>query len=248
MSHPVRLTRALVLAGALALVPASAAQAAVGDISTVAGTGTQGLSGDGGPAVSAQLRFPIGVAPLPGGGYLVADQVNNRVRRVNGSGTITTVAGTTAGFSGDGGPATAAQMSAPSDVAVLPDGSILISDSNNNRIRKVDTSGIITTVAGTGAAAFSGDGGPASAAAIRPIYCKFGTRITYLIADVDNHRIRQVSPTGFISTVAGTGVAGYGGDGGSATSAAARLNTPFDVSFISATDFLIADRNNPRIR
>ena len=219
MSHPVRLTRALVLAGALALVPASAAQAAVGDISTVAGTGTQGLSGDGGPAVSAQLRFPIGVAPLPGGGYLVADQVNNRVRRVNGSGTITTVAGTTAGFSGDGGPATAAQMSAPSDVAVLPDGSILISDSNNNRIRKIDTSGIITTVAGTGAAAFSGDGGPASAAAIRfPFGIDAAPDGSYLIADVDNHRIRQVSPTGFISTVAGTGVAGYGGDGGSATS------------------------------
>ncbi len=249
MHDPLRLTRALVLAGALAVVPASAAHAAVGDISTVAGTGTAAFSGDGGPAVAAQLSFPIGVAPLPGGGYLIADQVNNRVRRVDGSGTITTVAGTTAGFSGDGGPATSAQMSAPSDIAVLPDGSFLISDSNNNRIRKVSSSGIITTVAGTGAAAYSGDNGPATAAAIRfPFGIDAAPDGSYLIADVDNHRIRQVSPTGFISTVAGTGVAGYGGDGGSATAATARLNTPFGVSFISATDFLIADRNNHRIR
>ena len=102
--------------------------------------------------MSQVLDAATGTAPAEAPSGLKPVKVNNRVRRVDGSGTITTVAGTTAGFSGDGGPATAAQMSAPSDVAVLPDGSILISDSNNNRIRKIDTSGIITTVAGTGAA------------------------------------------------------------------------------------------------
>ncbi len=129
---------------------APSASAATNVISTVAGNGTAGFSGDGGPATASELNTPLSVSPTPDGGYLITDQGNSSVRRVAPDGTITTVAGNgTAGFSGDGGPATQAELNAPCDAEQLPDGSVLIADANNNRIRRVAPDGVITTVVGT---------------------------------------------------------------------------------------------------
>lgn len=230
-----------------ALLPASAG-AATNDISTVAGTGTSGFSGDGGPASAAELNTPISVTPTPDGGFLIADQGNNRVRRVAPDGTITTIAGTgVAGFSGDGGAATQAELNAPSDAARLPDGSILIADSNNNRVRRVAPDGTITTVVGTGAASFSGDNGPATSATLSfPTDIDVASDGTYYISDNDNNRIRVVSPDGTIRTYAGDGTAGGGGDGGPATSA--QLSGPSSVSVIAGGGLLIAEGDGDRVR
>jgi ribosomal protein S11 len=219
-----------------------------GTITTVAGTGAAGFSGDGGPAVAAELDSPDGVAATADGGFLIADTFNNRVRRVSPAGTITTVAGTgTAGFSGDGGPATAAELSAPVAVAATADGGFLIADANNNRVRRASPAGTITTVAGTGTAGFSGDGGPATAAEISD---PEGVAATadggFLIADTANNRVRRVSPAGTITTVAGTGTAGFSGDGGPAI--AAELDSPEGVAATADGGFLIADTGNNRVR
>lgn len=124
-----------------------------GIITTVAGNGTDGFSGDGGPATEAQLNAPSDVAVMPDGGFLIADELNHRIRRVTPDGRITTVAGiNSGGFSGDGGPALAAQLDGPHGVAVAPDGSILIAERNNRRVRRVSPTGIITTIAGDGTA------------------------------------------------------------------------------------------------
>ena len=150
------------VAAALAVAAATApgAAAATGFAFTAAGT-TEGFGGDGGPARTAQLDLPSDVSVLPDGGYLVADTNNHRIRRVGADGRITTVAGTTMGFGGDGGPATQAQLNNPDGVAVLPGGGFLIADTDNFRVRRVDAGGTITTVAGAGTAGVSGDGGPA---------------------------------------------------------------------------------------
>src|SRR5688572_7063130 len=138
-----------------------------GTITTVAGNGVQGFSGDGGPATSASFRFPIGVAVDAFRNIYVADGDNNRVRRINPAGIITTVAGDGIGrFSGDGGPAVNASINVPSDVVVDASGNLYIADGGNNRVRRVDPSGIITTVAGTGTGGFSGDGGAATQAVL----------------------------------------------------------------------------------
>ena len=230
-------------ATAAAFAPASAG-AATNNIFTVTGT-SAGLSGDGGPATAAQLANPSGVAPTADGGYLIADASNNRIRRVSPGGTITTVAGTSAGLSGDGGPATAAQLNFPAGVAPTADGGYLIADLSNNRIRRVSPGGTITTVAGT-SAGLSGDGGPATAAQLSG---PFGVAPTadggYLIADQSNNRIRRVSPGGTITTVAGT-TQGLSGDGGPAT--AAQLGGPTGVAPTADGGFLIADFGNHRIR
>src|SRR5262249_1654898 len=144
-----------------ALVFPQASGAATNNIFTVAGTGA--VLGDGGPATAAQLNAPVGVAATPDGGFLVTTPGNQRVRRVSPDGPITTVAGAngSGGFSGDGGPATAAQLNGPIGVAATADGGFLIGDSVNARVRRVSADGTITTAAGTGTEGFSGDGGPA---------------------------------------------------------------------------------------
>jgi hypothetical protein len=231
----------------LAFLPASAG-AATNLISTLAGNGTRGFSGDGGPATASELNGPLSATLTPDGGFLIADQSNSRVRRVAPDGTITTVAGSgVAGFSGNGGPATAAEFNAPSDAARLPDGSIVIADSNNNMVRRVAPDGVITTAVGTGAAGFSGDNGPATAATLSfPSDIAVASDGTYLISDNDNNRIRSVSPNGTITTVAGDGRAGGGGDGGPAT--AAQLSGPSAVSVIAGGGFLIAEEDGNRVR
>jgi sugar lactone lactonase YvrE len=207
-----------------------------------------GFAGDGGPARLASLRCPHSVVVAPDGAAIIADSGNNRVRRVDINGVITTVAGTgESGFSGDGGPATAARLKHPKGLALAPDGSLLIADSLNNRIRRVDRYGIITTIAGTGAETVSGDGGPATAASLkRPRTLAVSPDGSVLVAEPLANRIRRIDPQGIISTVAGTGAAGFGGDGGSAVQAL--LHTPRGVGVDEAGNVYIADSLNNRIR
>lgn len=218
-----------------------------GLITTVAGTGTAGFSGDGGPASAATLNGPNGVAVDADGAILIADTGNTRIRRVSTTGVITTIAGTgTAGFSGDGGPATDAQLNFPARLAVAPSGDIVFSDVSNHRIRKISPSGAIATVAGTGTAGFSGDGGPATSAELHlPGGLAFDRGGNILIADANNGRVRRVTPTGTITTIAGNGVLGpSSGDGGFATAAAM---SPADVATDDAGNILVADTNH-RVR
>lgn len=296
--------------------------AATGMISTVAGSGATGSLGDGGTATTAQLGAPsgggsvgvTGVAVDAAGNIYVADGTNNKIRRVDVStGIISTYAGTgVAGFSGDGGAATAAQLSAPRGLAIDVLGNVYISDAGNNRIRMViAATGTIITIAGNGTSGYTGDGvvatttrinavrgltvdatgnvyiadqgnnrirriaaftniittvagtgtggntisGPATAAQISgPLDVKFDALGNMYIADAGNHRIKRVNTSGIISVVAGpntttTLMGNYGGDGSSATSSNARLSTPASIAILSNPNyFYISDRGNNKIR
>jgi uncharacterized protein (TIGR03437 family) len=223
-----------------------------GTITTVAGNGVAGFAGDGGPATSAALWAPWGVTVDASGNFYIGDRLNNRVRKVTPSGTITTVAGSgppgfSAGFAGDGGSATIAKLSSPHDVALDPDGNLYIADYGNNRIRKVAPNGTITTAVGSGSQGYSGDGGPATRAALSsPSGVNVDAFGNLNIADSGNNRVRRVTPNGPISTVAGTGVPGFSGDGGPATGAA--LFTPSRVVVDAAGNLYISDFNNHGIR
>jgi sugar lactone lactonase YvrE len=217
-----------------------------GIITTVAGNGSQGYSGDGGAATNASLRFPSGVAVDASGNLFIADMVS-RVRKVNPNGIITTLAGNgSPGFSGDGSAATNASLYNPLGVAVDAAGNLFIADKGNNRIRKVNTGGIITTVAGNGSSGYSGDGGAAINAGL---YNPAGVAVdgfgNLFIADRSN-RIRKVDTNGIITTVAGNGDSGYSGDGDAATNAS--LYLPQGVAVDASGNFFIADRSNNRIR
>ena len=219
-----------------------------GVITTIAGTGERGFGGDGGPAVEAQLRSPTGVAVDGAGNVYIADQSNRRIRKVDSSGVITTIAGTgERGVGGDDGPAVEAQLRAPTGVAVDSAGNVYIADQSNPRIRKVDSSGIITTIAGTGEFGFSGDGGPAvEAQLIAPYGVAVDSAGNVYIADRSNPRIRKVDSLGVITTIAGTGERGIGGDGGPAIEA--QLMPSNGAAVDGAGNVYIADRSNPRIR
>jgi sugar lactone lactonase YvrE len=220
-----------------------------GIITTIAGNGTGGYGGDGGPATSAMLWNP-GFLNVDGAGNVyVSDNQNQRIRKINIiTGIITTVAGNgTVGYSGDGGLATSARLCYPNGVFVDNPGNIYIGDAANNVIRKVNTSGIISTIAGTGVGGFSGDGGPATAAKLNIPQCIYVDDLgNILFTDSDNDRVRKISTSGIITTIAGTGVAGYSGDGGLAT--AAQLNGPDGVVVDPAGKIYIAEAFNNRIR
>jgi uncharacterized protein (TIGR03437 family) len=220
-----------------------------GVISTVAGNGTLGYSGDNGPAISAQLDAPYGVAVDSAGSLYIADSGNNTIRKVS-SGVITTVAGNgTQGYSGDNGPATSAQLFTPSWITVDSAGNLYIADIGNNVVRKVSASnGFITTVAGNGTYGFSGDNGQATSA---ELYGPMGVAVdsagNLYIADLGNQRIRKVAASnGVITTVAGNGTAGFSGDGAQATSA--ELNGPYGVAVDPAGNLYIGDIGNNRVR
>ena len=218
-----------------------------------------GFSGDGGPASKALLNQPTQLAIAPNGAQFVLDQRNQVVREIDGNGTISTVAGTPTkpGFAGDGGEPLSAQFSFPTGsnpppaggLALDAAGNLYVADTNNHRIRRVDfETNEITTVAGTGEPAYSGDGGPATEAALNnPRTLAIGPDGRLYVADEMNHRIRAVDlESGVIETVAGTGDAKFSGDGGPATEAS--LDRPAGLAFDSTGALFIVDTYNSRIR
>jgi hypothetical protein len=219
-----------------------------GVITTEAGNGTMGYSGDGGAATNAQLDLPWGVAVDASGNLFIADWYNRRIREVGTNGVITTVAGNgTYGYSGDGGPATQAELSWPTCVAVDRSGDLFIGDWVNQRIREVAANGIITTVAGNGTGGYSGDGGPATQAELNwPTGVAVDALGNLFIGDDGNSRIRKVGIDGIITTVAGNGIPGYSGDGGVATNA--ELAYPEGVAVDAFGNLFIADGGNSVIR
>ncbi len=230
---------------------------ASGTITTVAGSGTFGFAGDGGPATSAQLGWPGDVAVDGSGNLYIADVGNCRIRKVTAGGTITTVAGGAGGgeagpgiwgYAGDGGPATQAEFYQPGAVAVDGSGNLYIADTYNYAVRKVAPNGTITTVAGTGNYGYTGDGGPATKATLDVCYgVAVDTAGNIYIADTGNNVIRKVTvATGVITTVAGTGAAGYNGDAGPAT--LATLYQPYGVAVSAGGNIYIADTGNNVIR
>jgi len=218
-----------------------------GTITTIAGTGTQGYNGDGIPATTAQLSLPAAVAVDASGNVYIVDTWNNRIRKIDSSGTISSIAGTGfAGVLGDGGPATSAQVNEPEGIAVDRSGSVYIVDYGNSKIRKIDASGTIDTIAGTGTFGFSGDGGPATAAFLnQPTGVAVDSAGNVYIADNQNSRVRKIDTSGTITTIAETGMPVFTGNGGS--SAPAELFFPEDVAVDSAGHVYIADFNNMRI-
>lgn len=219
-----------------------------GNISTLAGNGSEGYSGDGGPATNAQLNYPIGMAVGSANGVYVSQYQNSVIRKIASDNTISTVAGNGSfSYSGDGGPATDAALSYVQGVATDSAGNLYIVDAGNQRIRKVDTSGIISTVVGTGVPGFSGDGGLATAAQLRdPARIAVDRAGNLYITDAGNRRVRKVTTSGMISTVAGNGTAGFSGDGGPATSAQLRL--PYGLAVDESGNLFITDLEDHRIR
>jgi uncharacterized protein (TIGR03437 family) len=218
--------------------------APTGLISTLAGTGEAGFSGDGGSALAARLNLPNALALDAAGHLLLADAGNHRIRRVNlGNGVITTVAGAGFGFGGDGGPATAALLYFPTGLAVDRSGGFYLADTGNHRIRRVSANGIISTVAGTGAAGYSGDDGPAAAAQLNaPGNLALDVVGNLYFADQLNHRIRKIAPNGSMSRVVGTDNIGTGIIEGAAPNLP--LYQPAGVALDAAGNLFVANTYN----
>jgi sugar lactone lactonase YvrE len=227
-----------------------------GIITTVAGTGEPGFSGDGGPATSAQLNAPIGVATDREGNLYIADLFNYRIRKVDPTGTITTIAGIgERGFSGDGGPATEARLFAPAEelgtgrsifpggMAFDPEGNLYVAD--GGAVRKIDASGTISTVAGTGVPGFSRDGDRATQAMVTAVDVAVDPEGNLFLSDFTS-RVRRVDREGIITTVAGTGMRGKGRDGAPATSVP--LHDPLGIAVVPDGTLFIAEHHRCVIR
>jgi trimeric autotransporter adhesin len=214
-------------------------------ITTIAG-GHTGSLGDGGPATDAALSHPISVAFDYIGNYYITDRDDNRIRKVATDGIITTIAGMSGfGFNGDNIAATAALLNVPYGIAVDKTGNIYFSDNGNDRIRKVNASGIITTIAGTGIGGYNGDNIPATAAEFLGLGAiAFDSSGNLFL--IDENRVRKIDPVGIITTVTGTGTAGYNGDEIPATDA--QVSRPNYVATDKAGNLYIADYGNNRIR
>lgn len=220
-------------------------------VSTIAGNGSATYSGDSGQAIIAGLNQPSRVALDGAGNLIITDRYNNRIRKLNlNTGIITTIVGTgVPGFSGDGGPATAAQINSPAQTIVDAQGNLWISDSQNQRIRKVITStGFITTVAGNGAAGYNGDGIAATSAKLyNPYDMIVDAQGNLFFSDRSNNRVRKVDVnTNIITTIAGNGSASYSGNGNAAT--AAGINNPIGLTADSSRNMYIGDYGNKVVR
>ncbi len=219
-----------------------------GRITTVAGTGTAGFSGDGGPAVSASLNLPSALAFDSKGNLYIADRSNERIRKVDSKGNIQTYAGNgNEGYHGDAGPATEAELSKPFGIAFDANDNLYIADRGNNRVRKVSARGTITTLAGDGGFFFMGDNGPAYRASVAgPTGVVADKEGNVYIADRNNNRIRVVDSQGMIRTVVGTGQQSYNGD--SELARDTNLHLPFGLTLDPEGRLLIIDRSHYRIR
>jgi sugar lactone lactonase YvrE len=221
-----------------------------GIIHTIIGTGSVGYSGDGGQAKLAKLNSPGGAVIDRKGNIYITDTYNHVIRKVNTSGIISTIAGhgTISGYGGDGGAATNAYLNFPEMITVDGIGNIYVTDAGNNRVRKIDTAGIIKTIAGTGVAAYAGDGGAATSAKLAyptGIALDTTSEIIY-IGDANNNAVRKIDAAGIITTFAGTGVVGYSGNGGLAM--VAKLHSPQGVAIDTAGTIYISDGGNNVIR
>jgi sugar lactone lactonase YvrE len=231
-----------------------------GVLTTVAGNGRAGFSGDGGPATEARIQGPGGIAVDPAGNLFIADHNNHRIRKVSPDGLITTVAGSgpagqgNGASTGDGGLATEARLNGPCGLTLDRSGNLFFAEAGEvsghvgggYRVRRVSPDGIITTVAGSDAPGFSGDGGPASQARLNtPVGIAVDTEGNLFIADSNNHRIRKVDVGGIISTLAGNGTSRYAGDGVAAT--ATGLRWPVNLAVDAVGNLLITDFEGNRV-
>ena len=218
---------------------------AAGIITTIAGSGTHGFGGDNGPATLAQLDHPCGVTVDKHGNVYICDTENNRIRKIDATGVITTIAGTgVAGTGGDGGPATAAEIIRPLKISVDTSGNTYFS--SDWRVRKINAAGIISTVAGTGFSGALGDGGPATAATVSSEGLKVDNDGNIYLTDPSNNSVRWINSSGLINTIVGTGFAGFSGDNGPAL--LAELSFPVGVTVDNSGYLYIADAGNNRIR
>ena len=221
-----------------------------GIITTIAGIGVNGFSGDGGPATDATFGATeiLGMAIDDNGNIYISDNDNRRIRKINNLGVITTIAGFGSGWCfscGDGGPATDADLVLPEGIALDKIGNLYITESFGNRIRKIDTFGIITTFAGNSSTTDTGDGGPATAAGLHDPQgiCIDTSGNVYVSVP---RGIRKINTSGIITTVVGNGTLGYSGDGGPATDAA--LSEPTSIAFDAIGNLIIMDYGNARVR
>lgn len=226
-----------------------------GFVVNVCGTGARAFSGDGGPANSAAVDLPSSAVMDSQGNIMVSDQANFRLRKIDPQGVITTICGSTPGYSGDGGPAAAAQLSASigqsappaARIAIDARDRIYIADTGNHVVRMIDSDGTIYTIAGTGEPGYSGDGGQAAAAQLNtPSDVAVTSNGIIYVADTMNHAIRKISLDGTMTTVAGTGERGFSGDGGPGSGA--ELDRPYGVAAAANGDVYIFDTHNQRIR
>lgn len=218
-------------------------------INTIAGIGIDGYSGDGGYATFAEISWSRGLTIDNSGNIYIIDSGNNCIRKINSLGIISTFAGNgwPFGYTGDGGLATLAKFNEPAGIAVDGSGNIYISDSNNNCIRKVDTSGIISTIAGTGVSGYAGDGGNALMAQFSfPKGLAFDLIGNLYVADTYNHRIRKINSSGIITTIAGNGISNYSGDWGLAISA--ELKEPNSIAIDAFNNLLFTDDGTHTVR
>jgi sugar lactone lactonase YvrE len=219
-----------------------------GQVTRVAGTGRPGFSGDGGPAIEAELGWVYDLAVDEAGNIFIVDQDNDRIRMVDTDGVITTIAGTgEPGYSGDGGPATEARLNSPYGIALDGEGNIYFT-AQPGVVRRIDSSGVITTIAGSGRVGYAGDGGPATAARLStgPEHVEVDQDGRVYIEDTGNHCIRMVDLDGTITTIVGVGEPGFRGDGGPARSAL--LQQPSGMTLTPDGVLYIADSANNRVR
>ena len=231
------------------LLVSTISSAQYGNVTTIAGDGTQGYSGDGGPATVSVTNLPTGIAIDNAGNIYFSEITNSVVRKIATDGTISTVAGMVGNlnFSGDGGQATTATLNFPQGLAVDASGNLYIADRQNQRIRKVDANGIITTVAGNGNEGDAGDGGQATTAELNNSqHIAVDNAGNIYISDWQNNKIRKVATDGIITTIAGTGNYAFSGDGGAATSA--ELKSPSGIVVDASGNVYFSDRNNYRVR